>query len=150
MAVKRTLRRIINALIDIGSTTTRIDGYRYAVKIEEDDVILTPFGKSGDVVSSAIKRDTYAYTHGGPIFREALDLAKEISEELRRKRGGEDKTPAFIESLKWNGQIVRFFDVDALEYDLAPANAQVAQGQIIFQVSWTSAQGYEITHIFNQ
>lgn len=58
-----------------------IEGYLYDVEYEGNEVYLHPQG-SGDVAKSSIQYSDYAYTHGGHIFRKAVQRAKELQKEL--------------------------------------------------------------------
>jgi len=145
---KRTLRKILPALEAGQKPVTRIDGYRYRVEMDGDEVSFIPLGH-GDVAHSFQFSDCYEFTHGGPIFREAVKAAISVKDALVEKRAGQDQVPAFLDGLTWNGQITRWFDASGIEYDLAPSNAAVARGEKIYQVSFTT-DGYEITHVFNE
>lgn len=149
---KRTIRKILKSLEISGIALTQIEGYRYKVMLDDyhpDEILYAPLG-TGSVASSAVGFDAYEYTHGGNTFREAVDNAKAVRDALREKRAGQEQEPSFLKDLAWNGQIVRFFDANGTEYDLAPSNAAVGRGEKIYQVSWTSPDGYEITHVFNE
>lgn len=66
--------------------TSWVEGHPYT--IEEDtfgNTTLTPERGGGDVASSNIGWDNYAYTHGGSVFRAAVDRAHRIA-EMKRKQ----------------------------------------------------------------
>jgi hypothetical protein len=48
---------------------------------KHDDVWLIPPGK-GAIAMSSTSRNSYAYTNGGSLYREAVDAAKEIASAL--------------------------------------------------------------------
>jgi hypothetical protein len=147
---KRTLRRILKEIQENGESKTNIDGYRYRILIDGDEVVLSPRG-GGDTAYSVTPYSDYAFTNGGPIFRLALQAAKAIRDALVNLRAGSDAPPAFLNDLEFNDQWMRFFDEKGCEYDLAPANAAIVRKEKIFQVTWIYNSGkYEITHIFNE
>jgi len=55
---------------------------------------------------------------------------------------------SLLESLKYNGQIYRFFDAEGIEYDLVCASAEIARGNEIVRLKWTIC-GYHIDKKFN-
>ena len=63
--------------------TFRVMGYTYRIMIDLDDrsVELIPVGR-GSGASSTFDATSYSYDSGGRVFREAVDIAKEITEHL--------------------------------------------------------------------
>lgn len=64
-------------------TTIRVDGHTYEVLIDTDDrsVVLSPIGR-GAAASSRVSYSEYGYTHGGSVYCHAVDIAKEIADNL--------------------------------------------------------------------
>ena len=144
----RTLRKIIAQLNEKNVANTRIQGYRYRIYEEENEVIAKAEG-SGDAASSNIAFSDYAYTHGGSIFCEAVNQCHEIKEHLAQFREAEDsKIQKFTEDLEYNGQINRFFDDDLREYDLPCANAGIEREEKFYLLKWTK-DGYECISEYN-
>ena len=76
---KETLDKILKG----EKKTFRVDGRTYSIEIDEDDrsVKLIPFG-SGSIADSHVQYNDYGYTHGGYVYRHAVEIAKEIAEAL--------------------------------------------------------------------
>jgi hypothetical protein len=56
------------------------------------------------------------------------------------------KVLTFASELPFNGQIMRYFDFDFIEYDLAGANAQLKREEKMFVLQWTS-KGYKCVYV---
>ena len=88
MADKRTIRRVLHGLAEGTNPTTKIKGYAYTVDYSPSlGIRLTPV-RGGAVASSLIEYDSPDYDQWGDIFKLAVDLAKEIDAEMRRKLRG--------------------------------------------------------------
>jgi len=87
----RTKRRIIRALEKGEETRTKIMGYPYVISYvpEFDQVAATPlpFG-CGDTATSAIQPGNYQYTHGGQVYRLAVEWCHELYDEFMKRRAG--------------------------------------------------------------
>ena len=82
--------KLIQKICDGNKDEVNIEGYIYEVEMSEheEEVILRPHG-SGSEASSRTGWDDYGYTHGGDTYKEAVDLAHEINEEMRTRRAKE-------------------------------------------------------------
>jgi len=89
MVDKRTIRKILEKLGQGKTPETRIRGYRYTVEYNQefDQLLLVPVG-AGSVANSVMGIDRYEYTHGGNIYREAVDFAKALYEARTLKMKG--------------------------------------------------------------
>ena len=82
----KTLQKIINR----EKTIIRVYGYTYRVVMNKDavSVCLLPFGDS-DVARSELTREQYEFTHGGKIFRRAVEIAQEIAHAIVRDQAAQ-------------------------------------------------------------
>lgn len=66
--------------------TTWVEGHPYTIGEDEyGNTTLTPERGGGDEAASNIGWDNYAYTHGGRVFRAAVERAYAIA-EMKRKQ----------------------------------------------------------------
>lgn len=88
----RTLRKLVVALEKEGCAATKIQGYSYDLEYnsEIDAVSATPRGP-GNKATSLVQWDDYVYTHGGNIFRLAVQWCREVHDELRKKWSGREE-----------------------------------------------------------
>lgn len=89
MMNNKQIRKIARTLNHEGdSVNTRIKTAWYKVRLCADNrITLTPF-VNGDVACSTIEPDALQYINGGEIFRAAVDVARALENELKRKRAG--------------------------------------------------------------
>lgn len=80
---KGTMEKILSA----EKTTFNIKGYIYDIVMDDfsGEVTLQSRGRGADA-SSFTSYNAYEYTHGGDVYRQAVDCAKEIEEELKKQR----------------------------------------------------------------
>jgi hypothetical protein len=63
--------QIIQKILKGEKKSLRIDGYTYDIDLNWEGmgiVALIPRGLSGSVALSSISYESYAFTHGGPVF----------------------------------------------------------------------------------
>jgi len=85
-------RKLIERILSGEKKSLRIEGYTYDIDLNwegEGIVALIPRGLSGSVALSSISYESYAFTHGGPVFRKAVKFAKELDEALKGRLGSE-------------------------------------------------------------
>jgi hypothetical protein len=86
---KRTIRKIILALVNEGDTVaTYVNYFRYVARLEKNGTITLVPTNNGDKASSAILPDDPRYVNGGDLFRAAVDTTKAIEKEWKRTRAG--------------------------------------------------------------
>jgi hypothetical protein len=70
----------------VSGKTTWVEGHPYLIGEDEyGNTTLTPEQGRGDEAASNIGWDDYGYTHGGRVFRAAVDRAYTIA-EMKRKQ----------------------------------------------------------------
>ncbi|RLE08108.1 hypothetical protein DRZ78_01755 [Candidatus Aerophobetes bacterium] len=82
-------KEILDKIIAGKKNTLRIDGFIYDIHLDWSKGLayLTPRG--GGSIATAVKFDSYEYTHGGTTYRKAVDVSHEIEEAMRKKIGTE-------------------------------------------------------------
>jgi hypothetical protein len=142
---KRTITRIVKALLEGKGISTRVQGYFYDVFYDEDLDIVEFSGRgAADGVISTADPSNYSYEMGGSVYRAAQNACWNVDEEFRKHIAAKEKSPDFSD-LKYNGQITRYFDEDKSEYDMACANKEIKKETTIYVLTWTK-EGYEIVH----
>jgi len=71
----------------ISSTGESREYYRielpvYSGPLEHEDLWLIPVKGDGSIARSGLDRDDYRYSHGGSVFRAAIEVAKELASAL--------------------------------------------------------------------
>jgi len=87
----RTKRRILRALEKGEEIQTKIMGHPYVISYvpEFEHITATPLPpRCGDTATNAIPWDDYRYTHGGQIYRQAVEWCHELYDEFVKRRAG--------------------------------------------------------------
>lgn len=82
---RKTIMKVVKKILSGETHTTRIQGYYYEIKYDDEFDVVTVEGRhTNSRAISTMNPGDYAYTHGGSIFVEAQNLCWQIEEELRK------------------------------------------------------------------